>query len=165
MTTFTDHCETVYNALAERATINIKTDELVFTGAISQVYRSLGISQSYYSSIFDTLEEVGSILKIQKGARSVDTVMALRGLPEVWPEHLTQHPKKDLTGPEGYATLVLDVKKIQDSIGSLNVIEALINLDTRLGQLEAMLNKEKAPHGKGKGNTTRSTNPQTNTGE
>lgn len=148
--TFVSHCEIVYNALLDRSTINKETDEMVFTGAISQVYGSLGISQSYYGPIFDTLEEVGAILKLQRGGRGVDSVLVLRGLPKVWPEGLGWRGRNanPLTSDTRYDTLSLDLQRVKESIGDLNVIRVLMDFETRLSTLEATARKSGAPHGK-----------------
>lgn len=149
--TFINHCETVYNALDERAVI--KENEKVFSGAVAQVYSMLGISQSYYGPIFQTLEDVGAVLKLQRGGRGVDTVFVLRGLPEVWPEGLGWNGRnnKPLTSSTKYDTLLLDVRRIQEQIGTLDLVGLLVNLEQRLSRIEANALKAiegDTPHGK-----------------
>lgn len=131
MASMLDHCEAVYRALEERATI--KDDELVFAGGITEVYTSLGISHSYYSKVFQRLEDAGAILKLQRGGRGVDTVIVLRGLPESWPEPLR------LTNGTRSDTVLREVQEIKESIGGLNIKEALLDLETRLSKLEAVI--------------------------
>lgn len=146
--TFRQHCETVYNALKDRATLKPTpegTQELVFTGAVSEVYQSLGISQTYYGPIFDTLEDLGAILRIQRGGRGIDTVLVVRELPMIWPEGLGWKGRnsKPLTDDTRYATILLDVQRLQDSIGNLNVLDAMMDFETRLAKLEAIVVKMK----------------------
>jgi hypothetical protein len=109
-----------------------------------QVYQSLGISQAYYGPIFETLEDVGSIQKLQRGARGVDTVIVLLGLPEVWPEGLGWKGAREnpLTEDSRYGKVLHDVQEIQSGqIGGINVLTALVELDDRLTKLEAMVLK------------------------
>jgi len=141
--TFIDHCESVYNALAERATVqhsaSINADVLVFTGAVSPIYRALGISQTYYGPIFQTLEDVGSILKVQRGTRGIDTIIALRGLPEVWPEDLGWKGSRSepLTEDSRYAKILREVQEIQQgSINGIDILTALVELEQRVVALE-----------------------------
>lgn len=150
--TFKQHCETVYKALKERATVRPTSDgtnELVFTGAVSEVYQSLNISQTYYGPIFETLEDIGAILRIQRGGRGIDSVMVIRELPEVWPKGLGWKGRnsRPLTDDSRYATLLLDVQRLQESIGGLNVLNAMMDFENRLQRLEAELVKMKGqPH-------------------
>ena len=141
--TFIDHCESVYNALAERSTPqhveSVGDNVLVFTGAVSPIYRSLGISQTYYGPIFKTLEDVGSLVKVQRGTRSVDTIIALRGLPEVWPEDLGWKGSRSepLTEDSRYAKILREVQEIQQgSINGMNILTALVELEQRVVALE-----------------------------
>jgi hypothetical protein len=143
--TFIAHCETLYRALAERATIQRFSEddsqpaELVFKGAVVPVYKSLGISQTYYGPIFETLEDVGAILKIQQGARGIDTVIVLRGLPKKWPASLGWNGARSepLTDATRYAKLLHEVQEIQHSIGGINVLLALAELEERMIRLES----------------------------
>jgi hypothetical protein len=140
--TFITHCETTYRAMEDRATIqrSSSTDEeaLVFTGRIGEVFKSLNISQTYYGPIFQTLEDVGAILRAQRGGRDVDTIIILKGLPEIWPEGLGWKGRnsRPLTEDSRYGRLLLDVQELQESIGGLNVVMALSELVARIDALE-----------------------------
>lgn len=149
--TFIGHCELVYKALAERSTIrtNPVTDEpeLAFVGAIVPVYKSLNLSQSYYSPIFKTLEDVGAILKVQTGGRGVDTVMLLRGLPDEWPEGLGWKGSRSnpLTEDSRYGRLLELVQEIEKgTIKGIDVILALTELESRVVALESKVQKMEA---------------------
>lgn len=143
-TTFIGHCETVYRALDERATIKIigepPEEAKVFVGKVVEVFRSLGISQTYYGPVFKTLEEVGAILRIQQGGRNVDTVIQIKQLPTVWPENLGWKGRtvedQPLTDDSTFAMLLSDVQALKDSTGGLNVVLALAELEQRIEALE-----------------------------
>jgi len=148
--TFITHCISLYNALDERAIIKPlpdDTEERVFQGAIGTVYRSLGISQTYYGPIFQTLEDVGSILKLQRGGRNQDTVILLRGLPTDWPEDLGWKGEslthaKPLTEDSRYAKILREVQEIgEGTIGGINVLMALAELEQRVIALEKVQRK------------------------
>jgi len=148
--TFITHCTSVYNALDERAIIKPMSDgteERVFQGAVSPVYKSLGFSQTYYGPIFQTLEDVGSILKLQRGGRGLDTVIALRGLPDVWPEDLGWKGQvlthaQPLTEDSRYGKILREVQEIQQgTISGINVLTALVELEQRVLALEKVQRK------------------------
>ena len=151
--TFITHCEALYKALEERATIQYTESEgnvLVFSGAISVVFRSTGISQSYYGPIFQTLEDVGAILKIQRGAAGVDTVIVLRGLPEVWPEDLGWRGKNSdpLTEDSRYARILVQLQEIeQGNINGISILTALIELEERVVALESKVQRQEKTKG------------------
>ena len=150
-TTFISHCETVYRALEERATIQLLKDGegvekqyLTFIGAVTPVFQSLSISQSYYGPIFQTLEDVGAILKMQQGTRGVDSIIVLRGLPEVWPEGLGWKGSRSnpLTSDSRYARLLVEVQEIAEgNIGGINVPLALMELEQRIAALEGKVSR------------------------
>jgi hypothetical protein len=154
---FVQHCITVYEALDDRATLKhnpeTDTEEKVFVGAVVQVYKSLGISQTYYSPIFRTLEDVGAILRMQKGARGQDTVIVLRGLPDEWPVGLGWKGSRSepLTEDSRYGRLLEVTQELQEgSINGINVILALTEIETRVGALESKIQKMEAASGKAK---------------
>ncbi len=143
---FTQHCIRMYKALDERATTRTDDDgspERVFIGAVSPIYKSLKISQTYYGPIFQCLEDVGAILKVQQGARGIDTVILLRGLPNVWPEGLGWKGDRSvpLTEDSRYARILLEVQEMKGSIGGINVVLALQELEQRVVALERQLLK------------------------
>ena len=145
--TFITHCISVYNALDERAIIKPLpdgTEGRVFQGAVSPIYKSLGISQTYYGPIFQTLEDIGSILKLQRGVRGIDTVIALRGLPTDWPEDLGWKGGRSepLTEDSRYGKILREVQEIgEGTIGGINVLMALAELEQRVIALEKVQRK------------------------
>jgi hypothetical protein len=154
--TFISHCISVYSALEERAIIKRLPDNseaLVFQGAISPVYQSLGISQTYYGPIFQTLEDVGSILKLQRGGRGQDTVITLRGLPTDWPEDLgwkggSLTHAKPLTEDSRYGKILQEVQEIAEgTIGGINVPLALMELEGRVVALESKVQRQEDKKG------------------
>lgn len=141
---FIQHCIAVYKALDERATVKAK--ERVFAGSVVETFKTTGISQTYYGSVFNTLEDVGAIEKIQRGGRDVDTVIVLKGLPKKWPEGLGWKGKnlKPLTEDTRYATLLLEVEKLKELMGGIDVKTALLEHEDRITKLERIANNGKA---------------------
>lgn len=134
--TFIQHCETVYRALTERATV--KDGQLVFVGKLTDAFKSTGLSMTYYGPVFKTLEDTGAILKIQQGGRNLDSILCLQGIPSEWPEGLGWKGKnsKPLTDESRYGTLLLEVEEIKQSLGGINIVSVLLDFEQRLKALE-----------------------------
>jgi hypothetical protein len=136
--TFVNHCIHMFNALDERA-INKKLEsgELarVFAGSYTDVWKSTKIPQTYYTPIRRSLEKHRAIQIIQKGTKNTDTVLVLFGLPDAW-EVDGWRDSTDLTNSSRYATLSSDVQELKKSLGGINVIMALQELERRLVKLE-----------------------------
>jgi len=130
------HVERCYNALYDLA----KEEEhdgitlLVFRGKTTEVFRSLGISQQYYSPVFKQLEQLGSIVKVQRGTKGQDSVIAIRDRPtlEAWREI---RGSRDLTPKVDLAILTGRVNEITKQMGGVNLVEAFSAVETRLNQL------------------------------
>jgi len=148
--TFVTHCITFYEALEERATLKPLPsggEALVFIGHITPVWNATGISQAYYTPVMNALERVGAVLRIQRGGRSVDTVISLEGLPDEWPDDLGWRGSK-AEDPD-YAIIMENLRKINEgTIGGINVITALLEMEERLTALEGKLLKTEAVNGK-----------------
>lgn len=65
----------LYEALEKAAKDNM------FEGSTVEVFRSLKISQTYYSILFRVLTELGCIEQIRRGNRHSPSLIALRGAP------------------------------------------------------------------------------------
>lgn len=139
--TFIQHCITVYSALDDRAKIHeLKSGEKarVFAGSFTEVFKSTGLSRTYYTSIRRALENHNAILILQKGSRNSDTVIVLRGLPDKW--EIDGWNDGRLTKPPEYARLRAEVEEqleeIKKSTGGLNVAAALVEFEKRVVTLE-----------------------------
>lgn len=109
----------------------------VFRGTISTAYNGLGISMSHYSAIMKGLTTTGSIVILQRGVRSVPTVLILHNPPtaDEWPSD----PERDLTGRAEYAILlqrVEDMKQALDRLDLDKLQEFLVEMAGRIERLE-----------------------------
>jgi hypothetical protein len=107
----------------------------VYEGKVTYLYHSLGISQTYYGSIFKGLQQVGSITKVNRGGRgTAPTAYVLHRKPALdeWKKLAT----KPLTRPRDFAILSQQVQDLAQQIGGINIGEALVHLEQRLERVE-----------------------------
>lgn len=147
-----------YAILEKRAKLEIivddpQTDEmgtnseprevLVFRGQLSDVFRELKVSQTFYSKIRAILIEYDCVTYLQRGTRAYDSVLLLNHPPpeEVPPEVLTR-PSDPATlsavadALESLSHSVSVLEKWRESTGGINISEALRNMELRLARLE-----------------------------
>lgn len=132
------HTLVVYETLEKASSIEvIEGQEIsIYRGKVSKLFSTLGIGMSYYTEIFDQLDRQGCVTFLQRGGRSVDTVIVLHYPPS--PEGWQERPRRteDLTTPEKYANLVERVELHHKLLGGIDIAEALIAIDMRLKSLE-----------------------------
>lgn len=134
-----DHTKNLYEGLYEYS----HDEEIdgqpynVFRGSIVDIYTRLGISRSYYSQIVAYLSENGCISYLQKGGRSVESVIILHHPPTF--EGIELEP---LTGRGRHDRLEARVKVLEDRLGGLDYVKIFTELNRRLTKLE------RKPHGK-----------------
>lgn len=126
-----------YQELHEKSTEEeidgIKTR--IFRGGLVEVFRTLRISQSYYSKSVDSLKALGCLTLIRRGARSSPSVVALHHAPDEI-EWMLRRDVGDLTGsPEG-AKLLQRLSDVEKLLGGINVVSALRDVEDRLKALE-----------------------------
>lgn len=131
-----DHTISFYNLLAESA----KEEELedgtqvqIFRGSITNLYRSLGVSQSYYSQVRKALIELGCIAILQQGARNTDSVVAVHHPPDG--DELEVN-KSRLTPNLNSAILSQRVDDINRLVGGIHLPDALADHEKRLRTIE-----------------------------
>jgi hypothetical protein len=131
------YTEDFYNRLmegAKRKTINgVKVH--VWEGSLTDLYRNMGIGQSYYSKIMNNLKSMGCVTMTQRGSRKTPSILVLHHSPDraEWQAH---HARPDLTNRLEGATLTDRVFNLEQRIGGINIVDALRNLDERLQALE-----------------------------
>jgi hypothetical protein len=131
---YTDDFYKRLNNEAERETINgIKVD--VFKGSLTELYRAMGIGQSYYSRIMDSLKSMGCVTMVQRGSRKTPSILVLHHAPDrgEWQAH---HARPDLTKRMEGATLSDRVFNVEQRLGGINIVDAFKNLEERLQALE-----------------------------
>lgn len=130
------HITTFYDLLEQDAvTEKVDGSSLrIFRGKVTGIYRESGIPQSYYSEVFRQLEMQGCITFLQRGSKSVSSVIVLHRPPTE--SDYVPPIKSDLTNPERYANIREDVEGLKTLVGGVNIAEALRTIETRLDQLE-----------------------------
>ena len=108
---------------------------LVFRGSVSEIFKQLKVSQSYYSRVRKLLRENGCVSYLEQGNRAVASVIVLHKPPpppeEILAEDLTTRPTAD--------KLLHRLEKLEswrESQKGIDIVEALQNIEARLLKLE-----------------------------
>jgi len=123
------HCERVYEALQEKATGDI------FEGSKVEVFRSVGISQGYYSEVFDILTELGCIEQTRRGTSGQTSMIALHHPPEL--EEFRQMYRNSLTKRSPLDSIRQQVDDLRKGMPQVDVDSFIISVDGRLSDLES----------------------------
>ena len=114
---------------------------LKFEGSLVAVFRSLGISQSYYTPLFRTLKELGcieSLIAARGGGRKQSQVL-LHYPPDpddfaaAWATHLTK------TKASPIMELQLQINLIERRLPDIDLAEWILSIEQRLHSLEDTL--------------------------
>ena len=126
-----DYCIALFDALKKRAVKN------EFTGSITEVYKTLGISNQYYTKITKALVETGSVEHVQRGHHKQPSIYRLIHRPTKLQlgefDFLTSTRKR---GRVSEAEILQRLERIERSIRNVDMIAALQNLETRIAFLE-----------------------------
>lgn len=108
----------------------------VFRGSVVKVFRGMSISQSYYSKIKYSLEQMGCVTLLRQGGRATDTVIVLHRAPtsEDW-QNISDDPLTPHLDVAMLSQRVEDILKLLGG-GSLNIGKALADHEVRLEKLE-----------------------------
>lgn len=124
-----EHAESLYTRLAKDAVDGI------FTGSMVQAFRDIGVSQAYYSRIYRTLEEIGSIELLQSGRGGRQpSIIKLHHAPES--ANFEAAYDKALTNPTPLDTLRQRVHNVEGRLPSIDISSALADHEQRLKALE-----------------------------
>ncbi len=125
----------LYDRMLEEA-----DDDNLFTGSITATFRNLGISNGNYTIVTRLLNGIGAITCLQRGARSLPSIYRIGKRPtpeELSSVTLTSKPRAD--------TVLLEQRlaDMEKRIGRLDIVLALANIETRVGDLEAKQGENK----------------------
>jgi hypothetical protein len=138
--TLFQHAESFYDALDERAKDEVWNNELhvrVFRGRVSTIFRSLGISQTYYGRVKSGLVESGCVTFNKTGSRSQESEVLLHHRPiEV---EFLRRQGRPLTKSLELAIVTQRLGGIETLVGGINVVEALAELESRLRQQDSRI--------------------------
>jgi hypothetical protein len=129
-------------AQALYAAMKKKSKDNIFEGSMAEIYREAGASQTHYSKLFDSLVEAGCIEILRKGRAGLTSQIRLirkPALPEfqkLYRKPLTRVDKGDILSLRE-RVVNLEAAAREGRIGTIDVSEALVNIETRLRKLEA----------------------------
>jgi len=127
-----DYCIALYDAMKKRAVKN------EFTGSITEVYKTLGISNQYYSKLTRALIETGSVEHIQRGHHRRPSIYRLIHRPTK-----AQLSSYDILTPAHKRIKVTEdemlsrIERLERSVRNVDIIAALQNLEGRIKALES----------------------------
>lgn len=140
-----------YDALVELAQSElipgegIDSEVLVFRGKLMDVFQSLGLSATYYSRIRRIFIKYDCVTYLQRGTKSYDSVLVLNHAPptaqEISPADLTDDPSGATMAAmadrlEDLEREVSILTQWRESLGGLNILEALRDIEKRLPKRE-----------------------------
>lgn len=126
-----DYCIQMYEAMKKASA----KDQ--FVGSITDVYKTLGISNQYYAQILRALVETGSVEHVQRGHHKRPTIYRLIHRPTK-----AQLAEFDFLTPRSRRAKVTEdellkrIEELERRVGKVEVIPALTNLEGRLKALE-----------------------------
>lgn len=128
----------LHRLLRQKAKKAKGTGDYIYEGKLGETYDELRISRSYYSRILEVLQEVGSVEFLIRGTRHYPT--RIRVLEEPSPEMIEGY--EDLTREPGSrrvtgSSLAQRITAIERRTGTIDVVEALKQMEQRLTVLEA----------------------------
>lgn len=137
--TLASHIIVVYNEMERNA--EDAEDLKIYTGAVSNMIKSLGISMTYYKPIFRALYDNGYCAMGDRGGKNKPSTIILLRRPE-------RDELLDLTSGDGESiiSLVNRVESLESSVGGLHIVTALAEFERRLATIE----KKERASGKGK---------------
>lgn len=134
------HCSDFYGLLDDLAKTEpvTGTEFRVFRGYLTNVFKELNLSTSYYTKLRRLLEANGCMQIIQAGARGIESCVVLLAPPEEvdWQDGGFASP---LTGNAQAATLRQELENVKRTLGGIDLGKVLINIETRLGAVEEKL--------------------------
>jgi hypothetical protein len=108
----------------------------VFTGSLSELYATLGMSKQHYSKIMACLVETGSIAYVQRGNAHQKTIVHVFKEP-AYEELLNTLVISKQAAYRRRTDLEIRVEQLENLVSGLNMKEALLNHEKRIKELEA----------------------------
>lgn len=132
--TLVRYCITVYDKLEENA---VDTGEgLVWEGGLIKLFSRCGISNAHYSTVMNTLYEIGALVMLRRGARGVQTQIALRYRPTLEAVQSAAGVTPALTSPSAYDMLAQRVSDIEGRLDGIDLKQLIASFNERLVALE-----------------------------
>jgi hypothetical protein len=112
----------------------------VWRGSIVDAYKSLGVSQTFYTPVMNTLKDLGCITVLSSGRRASPSVLALHHAPDET-EYLFYSESRLKNSPES-AKLRGRLEMLEKRIGGINIVDTLVELEKRVARLEHQAQKD-----------------------
>jgi hypothetical protein len=135
------YCTELYQALERNAT---KRDghEKMWEGKFTELFASVGISNTHYAKVVTTLQEIGCIEYVRKGARGVPSLIALHSEPTADALGNAHGLQSRLTNPTPHDKLSQRVTVLEGRLQDIDLVKLFANQEQRLRKLEAKLLKK-----------------------
>ena len=121
----------MFDALKARA------ENGTYTGSVTEVYKTLGISNQYYTQILRALVESGSVEHVQRGHHKRPSIYKLIKKPTkkqlATLDFLTPKTRRATVGD---SEILNRLNELERRVGKVDVIAALTNLEKRITALE-----------------------------
>lgn len=143
MASLFDHTERFYQALYDASELESLdgVETRIYRGKVTDLYKSLSISQTHYSNIRSALIDLGCMVMVRQGARDFDTVIALYRKPEK--EVFEARQKNPLTRRVEAASMIPRIEALEKSIGGIDTKKALIEIQRQINAMQDDLNEMK----------------------
>ena len=141
----------LYDGMKERAD-QYTEGTFVYHGKVTELFKELGIPQMYYSRIRRFLIHSDCIRMVKRGARGLGSEVQLLRRPEPSDEsaEIVKLSLNRLTVPSDPATVrpeferrIGRLEKWRETLGGLNIAEAMRNFELRISKLETELQDTK----------------------
>lgn len=123
------HIISIYDAMESKS--NEADDVRIYTGNVSTLVRELGISMTYYKTIFRVLYDGNYCALGDRGARGKPSTIVLLQRPE-------KDELMDLTDQttSPILSLLREFETVKSSLGGLHVVGVIAELEKRIVALE-----------------------------
>lgn len=135
---FYEHTLKLYEELDKRGKMG-DDGVKVFDGSKVAAFRSLGISQAYYSRMFKALTELGCVEQVRRGTSHTTSILRLHHPPD--PDDLKEVYASLLTKPDPTDTLRQEMEVLQRRLPSIDLNSFIVSVDRRLVDLERRLSE------------------------
>jgi hypothetical protein len=112
-----------------------QSNDGIFTGSVVSVFKSLEVSQAYYSKLYDLLYDSGCVERIQRGSSHTPSVLRLIRAPDA--DDFRVQP---LTNTKSSATLLEQrVTSIEGRLPNVDLASTITDFETRISDLESQI--------------------------
>lgn len=125
------HATTLYEELVKRSKRG------VFTGRKGDAFRAIGVSQGYYSALFNVLTELGCIEQTQRGSSRLPSVILLHHPPDA--EDFVGAYQKSLTRSTPLDSLRQQVDNLARRLPQADLNDFILRTESRLAEIEKAL--------------------------